>query len=62
MIDGLRVNSIYTVTISATNNEFNVVRGTSGPTITTLEAGMFICIVVRVYLLYYLTFIFSPEG
>ena len=40
MIDGLEENSIYTVTISAVNNEFNVVRRTSGLTITTLEAGI----------------------
>ena len=43
VIDGLEVNSIYTVTISAMNNEFNAVRSTSGPTITTLEVGMFTC-------------------
>ena len=60
VIDGLRVNSIYTVTISAINNEFSAINTTSGPTITTLEAGMFICIVVRVYLLCYFTFIFFP--
>ena len=41
VIDGLEENSIYTVTISAMNNEFNAVRNTSGPTITTLVAGMF---------------------
>ena len=43
MIGGLEVYSIYTVTIFAMNNEFNAVRNTSGPTITTPEAGMFIC-------------------
>ena len=48
VIDGLEENSIYTVTISTVNNEFNAVRSTSGPTITTLEVGMFTCIVVRV--------------
>ena len=53
VIDDLEVNSFYTVTISAVNNEFNAVRSTSGPTITTLEAGRFTCMVVRVYLLYY---------
>ena len=40
VIDSLEENSIYTVTISAMNNEFNVMRSTSGPTITTLAAGM----------------------
>ena len=49
VIDSLEENSIYTVTISAVNNEFNAVRSTSGPTITTLEAGRFTCMVVRVY-------------
>ena len=48
VIDGLEVNSIYTVTISATNNEFNALRSTPGPNITTLAAGIFSCIVVRV--------------
>ena len=48
MINGLGENSIYTVTISAVNNEFNVVRSISGPTITTLEAGVFMYILVRV--------------
>ena len=41
VIYGLEVTSTYTVTISAVNNEFNAVRSTSGPTIITLEAGMF---------------------
>ena len=45
MIDSLEENSIYTVTISAINNEFNAVRSTSGLTITTLEAGMFTSII-----------------
>ena len=49
VIDGLEENSIYTVTISAMNNEFNAVRSTSGPTITTLEVGTFTCIVVGGY-------------
>ena len=40
VIDGLEENSIYTVTISAMNNEFNVMRSTSGLTITTLAAGI----------------------
>ena len=43
VIDGLEENSIYTVTISAINNEFNALRNTPGPTITTLEAGIFTC-------------------
>ena len=43
VIDGLEENSIYTVTISAMNNEFNAINTTSGPTITTLEAGSYIC-------------------
>ena len=42
VIDGLEVNSIYTVTISSMNNEFNVMRSTSGLNITTLAAGMLI--------------------
>ena len=41
VIDGLEENSIYTVTISSVNNEFNAARSTSGPTTTTLEAGMY---------------------
>ena len=49
VIDGLEENSIYTVTVSAMNNVFNAVRSTSGLTISTLEAGMFTCMVVRVY-------------
>ena len=48
VIDGLEENSIYTVTISAMNNEFNFMKSTSGPTITTPEAGMFTC--MRFYL------------
>ena len=47
VIDGLEENSIYTVTISAMNNEFNAVRSTSGPTITTLEAGTYYIVVNR---------------
>ena len=43
VIDGLEENSTYTVTISVMNNEFNAVRNTSGPTITTLAAGIFTC-------------------
>ena len=35
VIDDLDENSIYTVTISAVNNEFNAINTTSGPTITT---------------------------
>ena len=54
VIDSLEENSIYTVTISAMNNKFNVVRNISGLTITTLEAGMFTCMVVRVYHIYLL--------
>ena len=38
--DSLEENSIYTVTISAVNNEFNTINTTSELTITTLEAGM----------------------
>ena len=41
VIDGLEENSIYTVTISAVNNQFNAINTTSGLTITTLAAGMF---------------------
>ena len=40
MIESLEENSIYTVTISAVNNEFNAINTTSGLTITTLAAGM----------------------
>ena len=43
VIDGLGGNSTYTVTISAVNNEFNIVRRTSGLTITTPAAGMLSC-------------------
>ena len=43
VIDGLEENSIYTVTISASNNEFNGINTTSGFTITTLAAGMLSC-------------------
>ena len=50
VIDSLEENSIYTVTISAMNNQSNAINTTSGLTITTLEAGMFTCIVVMVYL------------
>ena len=42
VIDSLEENSIYTVTISAVNNDFNAINTTSGLTITTLEAGMFL--------------------
>ena len=42
VIDSLEENSIYTVTISAVNNYFNAINTTSGLTITTLEAGMFL--------------------
>ena len=42
VIYGLEENSIYTVTISAVNNEFNAVN-TSELTITTLAAGMLLC-------------------
>ena len=42
VIDGLEENSIYTVTISAMNIQFNAVRSTSGPTITTLAAGTYV--------------------
>ena len=41
VIDGIEENSIYTVTISAVNNEFNAINTTSGLTITTLAAGIF---------------------
>ena len=53
VIDGLEENSIYTVMISALNNEFNAVRSTSGPTITTLEAGMFTyyIVVIQIFIL-----------
>ena len=40
VIDGLEENSIYTVTISAVNNEFNAINTTSGLTITTLASGI----------------------
>ena len=40
VIDGLEENSIYTVTISAVNNQSNAINTTSGLTITTLAAGM----------------------
>ena len=40
-IDSLEENSIYTVTISAVNNQFNAINTTSGLNITTLEVGMF---------------------
>ena len=43
VIDGLEGNSIYTVTISAVNNEFNAVNTTSELTITTPAAGMLSC-------------------
>ena len=40
MINGLEENSIYTVTISAVNNQSNAINTTSGLTITTQEAGI----------------------
>ena len=40
VIDGLEENSIYTVNISAVNNESNAINTTSGLTITTPAAGM----------------------
>ena len=43
VIDGLEENSIYTVTISAVNNQFNATNTTSGLTITTPAAGMLSC-------------------
>ena len=39
VIDGLEENSIYTVTVSAVNNESNAVNTTSGLTITTPAVG-----------------------
>ena len=42
-INGLEENSIYTVTISAVNNEFNTINTTSELTITTPAAGMLSC-------------------
>ena len=41
VIDGLEENSIYTVTLSAVNNQSNAINTTSELTIATLEAGMF---------------------
>ena len=41
VIDGLEENSIYTVAVSAVNNESNAINTTSGLNITTLAAGMF---------------------
>ena len=41
VIDGLEENSIYTVTLSAMNNESNAINITSELNITTLAAGMF---------------------
>ena len=43
VIDGLEENSIYTVTISAVNNQFNATNTTSRLTITTPAAGMLSC-------------------
>ena len=40
VIDGLEENSIYTVTVSAVNNDPNLINTTSELTITTLVAGM----------------------
>ena len=67
VIDGLEENSIYTVTISAMNNEFNAVRSTSGPNYHYTRSRyvhMFTCIVVGGYLLYFLSNIslFSGSG
>ena len=42
VIDGLKKNSSYTVTISAVNNQSNAINTTSGLTITTLAAGMYV--------------------
>ena len=39
---GLEENSSYTVTISAVNNQSNAINITSGLTITTLSAGMYV--------------------
>ena len=39
VIDGLEENSIYTVTVSAVNNQSNAVNTTSGLTITTPAVG-----------------------
>ena len=41
VIDSLEENSNYTVSVSAMNNQSNVINTTSGLTITTLAAGMF---------------------
>ena len=43
VIDDLEENSIYTVTISAVNNEFNTTNKTSELTITTPTVGMLSC-------------------
>ena len=43
VIDGLEENSIYKVTISAVNNEFNTTNTTSELTITTPAVGMLSC-------------------
>ena len=43
VIDGLEENSIYTVTVSAVNNEFNAINTTSELTITTPAAGKLSC-------------------
>ena len=51
VIDGLEENSIYTVTISAVNNEFNAVSSTSGLTVT---AGMFTSI-IRIWIASYMS-------
>ena len=43
VIDGLEGNSIYTVTVSAVNNESNLINTTSELTITTPAAGRLSC-------------------
>ena len=43
VIDGLEENSIYTVTVSAVNNEFNTTNTSSELTITTPAACMLSC-------------------
>ena len=43
VIDGLEGNSIYTVTVSAVNNDSNIINTTSELTITTPAAGMLSC-------------------
>ena len=48
VIDGLKENSSYTVTISAVNNQSNAINITSGLTITTLEAGTYLHIAMSI--------------